>query len=138
MYPNSFNQSHETSGDDRQILGMVGNGYMEGVVILSKRALHHGFSNKTDKNNTAIHEFVHILDKQDGNIDGVPQVLMDNASTMPWVEMIRKKMEEITDKESDIRPHGATNQQEFFAMASEYFFERPALLRSKPKTTTSP
>lgn len=131
VYPSHFNQNHETGDKDARILGMVGNGYMEGVVILSKTALRHGFSNETDKHNTAIHEFVHILDKQDGIIDGVPEILMGHAYTVPWMELMHRKMEEIIDSESDIRAYGATNRQEFFAAASEYFFERPKLLKSK-------
>jgi len=59
LYPDSFNENFETSGKDRRILGMVGTGYMNNTMILSKRALHHGFSNESDKKNTAIHEFVH-------------------------------------------------------------------------------
>lgn len=34
-------------------------------------------------------------------------------------------------KESNIRQYGATNEQEFFAVASEYFFERPKMLKAK-------
>ncbi|WP_262503029.1 zinc-dependent peptidase [Polaribacter glomeratus] len=33
-------------------------------MILSRNALHHGFSNTTDKGNTVIYEFIHLLDKQ--------------------------------------------------------------------------
>ena len=40
-------------------------------------------------------------------------------------------MEAINDNHSDIRKYGGTNQAEFFAVASEYFFERPDLLKSK-------
>ena len=40
-------------------------------------------------------------------------------------------MEAINDNHSDIRKYGGTNQAEFFAVASEYFFERPELLEKK-------
>ncbi len=42
---------------------------MEGRMILSRDALYHGYSNNTDRKNVGIHEFAHIIDKQDGKID---------------------------------------------------------------------
>ncbi len=131
LYPAMFNEHFETEGDNRSILGMVGNGYLEGKMILSKPALHLGFTNESDKKNTAIHEFVHLIDKLDGNIDGVPQVLLDKQYTIPWIDLINKKIEEIYSENSDINPYGGTNKAEFFSVASEYFFERPKLLAKK-------
>ncbi|MGK0390534.1 MAG: Mlc titration factor MtfA (ptsG expression regulator), partial [Maribacter sp.] len=58
-------------------------GYMEGKMILSKPALHHGFDNGTDKRNTAIHEFIHLIDKMDGNIDGIPTLLIERPYMLP-------------------------------------------------------
>ena len=131
LYPDKFNERYEFTGEGRSILGMVGTGPMEGKMILSKPALHHGFSNATDKKNTAIHEFIHLIDKQDGNIDGIPELLMQNQAAIPWMDLMNKKMDEIYEEESDINPYGGTNKVEFFAVAGEYFFERPKLLQQK-------
>jgi len=128
IYPSSFNETFDTEGSDRNILGMVGNGYMEGKMILSQQALRHGFRNETDKTNTAIHEFVHLIDKTDGAVDGVPTLLLERQYSIPWIDLIKKKIEEIYEGDSDINPYGATNKAEFFSVASEYFFERPKLL----------
>ena len=131
LYPDMFNEKFETSGPDRNILGIVGTGYMEGVMILSKPALHQGFANESDKKNTAIHEFVHLIDKSDGSIDGIPALLLEKQYTIPWLELINAKIEAIYAKRSDINPYGGTNRVEFFAVASEYFFEKPKLLAQK-------
>ncbi len=131
LYPKSFNKKFETSGDGGNILGMVGEGYMNGKMILSKRSLHKGFMNETDKKNTAIHEFVHLIDKADGSVDGIPELLLEKQYTIPWFDLIYKKIDEINKNKSDINPYGATNEAEFFAVISEYFFERPALLKTK-------
>jgi len=88
LYPGRFNEKYETSGPGRNILGMVGSGYMEGKMILSKPALHHGFANSSDKKNTAIHEFVHLIDKLDGSIDGIPELLLEKQYAIPWLELI--------------------------------------------------
>lgn len=131
LYPTMFNEKFETTGPDRQILGMVGNGYMEGKMIISKEALHHGFSNESDKKNTAIHEFVHLIDKTDGTIDGIPALLLEKQYTIPWLDLINKKINEIYENNSDINPYGGTNRGEFFSVVSEYFFEQPQLLEKK-------
>ena len=131
LYPEMFNEKFETKGEGRRIMGMVGSGYMEGKMILSKKALHHGFNNESDKKNTAIHEFIHLIDKTDGVIDGVPEVLMDKQYAIPWIDLINKKIDDIYANKSDINPYGATNRSEFFSVISEYFFERPQLLKRK-------
>lgn len=131
LYPSLFNEKFETDGADRSIAGMVGNGYMEGKMILSRPALRHGFRNESDKKNTAIHEFVHLIDKSDGSIDGIPSLLLEKQYSIPWIDLINKKIEEIYEGRSDINPYGGTNRVEFFSVASEYFFERPKLLERK-------
>jgi len=128
LYPSMFNEKFETKGSDRGILGMVGSGYMEGKMILSQPALKHGFKNESDKKNTAIHEFVHLIDKTDGSIDGIPSLLLEKQYAIPWIDLINRKIDEIYDGESDINPYGGTNRAEFFSVVSEYFFERPKLL----------
>jgi len=131
IYPTAFNENFETEGTDRKILGMVGNGYMENKMILSQEALKHGFKNESDKKNTAIHEFVHLIDKTGGTIDGIPSILMEKQYAIPWIDLINQKLNEIYQNKSDINPYAGTNNAEFFSVASEYFFERPKLLKKK-------
>lgn len=129
LYPGSFDRNFKLNERDEVITGMVGNGSMEGKMILSKPSLHRGFSNETDKQNVGVHEFIHLLDKEDGHVDGVPATLASKHLSMPWLELIREKTEEIRKGEKDINPYGATHEREFFAVAGEYFFERPHLLQ---------
>ncbi len=65
LYPDSFNEKFNQEGDDRTTLGIVGEGAYQNLMILSKQALREDFLNKTGKSNTAIHEFVHLIDKTD-------------------------------------------------------------------------
>ena len=133
LYPDNFNEDMQFGSKDnsRNIGGIVGNGRFEKQMILSKKALYHGFNNTTDKSNTGIHEFVHLIDKMDDRVDGVSERLLEYQYTIPWLSLIHKEMEAINDNQSDIRKYGGTNQAEFFAVASEYFFERPDLLKRK-------
>ncbi|HSK12331.1 MAG TPA: M90 family metallopeptidase [Phnomibacter sp.] len=123
--------SLDEANTDRNIQGMVGTGAMHRMMIISRSSLRNGFANKTDKENTAIHEFVHLIDKTDGAIDGVPELLLDKQIVHPWLKLMLEEIQAIKENESDINPYGATNEAEFFAVASEYFFERPELFKEK-------
>lgn len=131
LYPDSFNHQFEQQGSDRPVLGMVGDGALNGVMVLSKHELRQAFQNKTGKTNTAIHEFVHLVDKSDGSVDGIPEILMQRQYVLPWMKAMQKEIKKIMAEKSDINPYGATNEAEFLAVVAEYFFERPDLLERK-------
>ncbi len=129
LYPTTFNRQFQLDDPDELITGMVGAGVMEGKMILSKPALHAGFDINTDRENTAIHEFVHLFDKENGFIDGVPPGLEKKTYALPWLQLVHHKIADIVADRSDIRDYATTNPMEFFAVAGEYFFERPDLLK---------
>jgi Mlc titration factor MtfA (ptsG expression regulator) len=131
LYPDSFNHEFEQQGNGRDVLGMVGSGALNHVMILSQHQLRQAFINKTGKDNTAIHEFVHLVDKTDGDIDGIPAFILEKKYIQPWLQLMQHEIKLINEDKSDINPYGATNEAEFFAVVSEYFFERPKLLKEK-------
>jgi Mlc titration factor MtfA (ptsG expression regulator) len=127
LYPGNFNYDFEQHGSDRSVLGMVGTGAMDNVMILSKWELRQGFINSSNNRNTAIHEFVHLVDKMDGTLDGIPEILLERKYVSKWQQLINSTIEEIRTGTSDIDPYGGTNAVECFAVISEYFFEQPEL-----------
>jgi MtfA peptidase len=132
LYEDAFTADQfSTTDKDRNTLGMVGTGAMQQMMILSKPALRLGFQNETDKNNTGIHEFVHLLDKADGETDGIPEQLLQKQYAIPWLNLMNDSIAEIRKGKSDINIYGATSKTEFFAVAAEYFFQRPDLLQQK-------
>jgi len=131
LYPNSFSHDYKIEGGDRNILGMVGDGPMRNTMILSQQDLRNGFLNHTDKSNTAIHEFVHLVDKTDGSTDGLPEVLLQHEYAIPWLKRIHEEIGLIESGDSDIDPYAVTNEAEFLAVAAEYFFEQPQLMEKK-------
>ena len=131
LYPNSFDEEYSLESIERPIAGMVGWGVLQNQMILSKPDLRQGFLDKSGKYNTAIHEFVHLIDKTDGATDGIPENLMKQQFIIPWLDLMHRKIREIAEGRSDINPYGATNEAEFFAVAAEYFFERPDLLQER-------
>ncbi len=101
------------------------------MMVLSIHALRTGFEQQ-GRGNTAIHEFVHLIDKQDGAVDGVPEVLIPEDLMRPWMDYMHRTIEEIrSGVETDINPYGATSEAEFLAVVSEYYFQRPAYMREK-------
>ena len=119
------------SPKEHPISGMVGSGAMNRMMILSKPDLLQGFRGHPDRHNVGIHEFAHLLDKSDGAVDGVPEVVLPGRAIRPWLNLVQAEMDKIRHGHSDINPYGLTNEAEFFAVASEYFFENPVRMKQK-------
>ncbi|MCG8314537.1 MAG: zinc-dependent peptidase [Pseudomonadales bacterium] len=131
LLPGAFNPEFRIGEADSSMLGMVGTGPMQNKMVLSKTALHAGFANDRDKRNVGIHEFAHLIDMADGDTDGFPERLKEYAFSIPWFELAHSKIKAINNRKSNIDPYGATDKLEFFAVATEYFFERPKMLHRK-------
>ncbi len=78
--------------------------------------------------NVVIHEFAHKLDMLDGLIDGTPPI--DAAAMKPWVAICTEIFDDLRAgrPRPPLRPYGATNPGEFFAVATEAFFDLAAEL----------
>lgn len=104
------------------------------MVVLSKQALVQGFANPKDSRNVGLHEFAHLLDEQDGSTDGLPAHYLTGNLAEAWQEVIQEKTKLIKNGKAGINSYGATNPAEFFAVMTEYFFERPRkLLQQHPQ-----
>ncbi|MCB0689946.1 MAG: zinc-dependent peptidase, partial [Saprospiraceae bacterium] len=126
LYSGNFNPEFERSHAlKNNTLGMVGSGSMNRMMILSKPALHRGFEDAHSKENVGIHEFVHLLDKADGEIDGIPEIFVKEPYIIPWIKLVHQEIEKIKSSATDINPYGATNESEFLSVVSEYFFNQP-------------
>ncbi len=133
IYPDRFGEDFSTEGDlnvQRHTLGMVGVGHLSGVMILSKPDLLAGFTNPDDKRNVGIHEFAHLVDKADGSIDGLPAGI-DVDTARPWIEWIGREIRNRPESRHHIDDYAYTNEAEYFAVLSEYFFESPETLQRK-------
>ena len=134
IYPNSFDSTFQTQrfdGHRENIAGMVGDRFMNGTVVLSKSDLVRDFDGATHRTNVGVHEFVHLLDKEDGAVDGIPEMLMAHAYVGPWLHEIKQEAERIEKGRSDINPYALKSNAEFLAVVSEYFFEDPEKMQKK-------
>jgi Mlc titration factor MtfA (ptsG expression regulator) len=137
VYPGNFNTEFEQEGYERMISGMVGTGHLQNVMILSKWELRQGFINSQSNRNTALHEFIHLVDKMDGTLDGVPELLLERKYLAQWKQLIEQTMMDVRNGVSDIDAYAATSPVECFAVISEYFFEQPeAFQANHPELNT--
>jgi Mlc titration factor MtfA (ptsG expression regulator) len=116
---------------DVLVSGQVSSDGRKCIVTLSRQALYTGFENIHDKKNVGIHEFTHVLDQLDGNIDGVPSLCMPPKISKTWLELVRHEIKRIRKHHSSIDTYAGTNEVEFFAVVSEYFFEKPDRLKKE-------
>src|SRR6266853_1370412 len=112
----------------------AGQAWLDGVVVLGWEGVEHGAIVSNDGHNVVFHEFAHMLDAEDGSLDGVP-ILDSRASYHAWItEWSAQFAEHVRRVEANeptvLDPYGATNRAEFLAVATEAFFEMPAELRN--------
>ena len=110
---------------------LAGESWLRGPVILSwDETAQAGL---IDGSNLVIHEFAHKLDMQNGAANGYPPLHADMQHTA-WVKAFSAGFEDFQHrcdrgKHMGIDCYGASSPAEFFAVLSEVFFERPALVR---------
>jgi len=124
-------------GRDRQDAGpqFLGHTSLHGAVVLAWDAVRHGGREPRDGRNLVFHEFAHKLDLTDGVADGTP-VLQGQPQMKRWVDVMSAAYEQLCDRAERGRAtlldeYGATNPAEFFAVASECFFEKPGRLKRR-------
>ncbi len=113
----------------------LGESWNHGAVVLAWDSVKKGAVNFRDGHNVAMHEFAHQLDQENGRADGAPILAMRSAYSA-WSQVFSKEYEllqhkTIQGKKSVMDMYGATDPAEFFAVATETFFEKPAQLKKK-------
>lgn len=113
----------------------LGEAWTSGVVVLSWNSSLVGSLNPAEGQNVVLHEFAHVLDGENGAMDGLP--LLDHPTAYrTWGYVFRTLYERqvaaaLEGAETPLHPYGATNPAEFFAVATEAFFTRPDELRER-------
>ncbi len=111
---------------------IIGQAFQQGPVIIIWDAALHGGRHPELGHNVVYHEFAHKLDMLDGAADGTPP-LRDRAEYRDWVqtcsrEYLRLKHDAERGKKSFLNAYGAASEAEFFAVATEQFFDQPHLM----------
>ncbi len=132
VYPTAYfvgDKQHE----NREV--RLGESWIHGTVVLSWCDVTNTAKDLKDGRNLVLHEFAHQLDQEDGKGDGVPTLELD-SQYITWAQVLSKEYETLVERtqrgrKTLLRAYGATNAAEFFAVATEVFFERPKEMNEK-------
>jgi Mlc titration factor MtfA (ptsG expression regulator) len=126
IYPSTFR-----IGDERDQLD--GQSHHRGPVILSWDRVYEDGTDLSSPDNLVIHEFAHQLDEMDGFINGTPylpnQQLADRWHAAMNLEFNRLVDNLNANRESFLGDYAATDDAEFFSVASERIFMQPNKLQ---------
>lgn len=142
LYPSTFS-SVQRQVDEMGVVSegeihRLGESWGTGTVVLAWDSVAHGARNIFDAENVTLHEFAHQLDHEDGPTDGAPG-LESNAAYRSWARVFQENYDDFLHqteegKETVLDSYGATNPAEFFAVATETFFEKPRqLFKNRPE-----
>ena len=125
-----FTENFSIVPDNQAILGQA---WMNGPVILVWDAVVRDARHPERGHNVVYHEFAHILDMRDGTADGTPE-LHTTKLFKAWVEVCSKEYFRLQKrvkggKKTMLDSYGAVHEAEFFAVATELFFDRPRQMR---------
>jgi MtfA peptidase len=136
MYPDAYiaNERVAMAGgvvEERQV-ARLGESWTTDQVVLSWQQIQYDLTHWQDGQNVILHEFAHQLDQEDGKAEGVP-ILQRDADYKTWAEIMTVEYQQLCDRTAKgqktvLNPYGATNPAEFFAVATETFFEKPQQL----------
>ncbi len=113
----------------------LGESWKRGALILSWDHVLANAEDVHDGHNVVLHEFAHQLDIEDGYANGAPP-LTHRARHVAWARILGKDYSELRKDAEEGRStvldiYGATDPAEFFAVATECFFEKPVQLKWK-------
>lgn len=139
IYPNAY-IVNETVMSDRYVVeerrvARLGESWTQDQLILSWDQVRQYLLNWQDGHNVVLHEFAHQLDQEDGIAEGLP-ILPRALDYAVWAKIMTAEYLQLCDrvensKKTVIDSYGATNPAEFFAVATEAFFEKPIQLNQK-------
>ncbi len=116
---------------------ILGQAFMRGPVILVWDAVKRQARHPESGHNVVYHEFAHFLDMLDGVADGTPG-LHSREQYKIWAKVFSEEFFKLRDKSKKgektfLDPYGATNEAEFFAVATEFFFDKPVKMQKSHK-----
>lgn len=112
-----------------------GEAWKYGTVVLSWDGVLHSAADFSDGHNLVFHEFAHLLDQEDGDAGGVPD-LRERRRYVSWARILGREYEALLEDIRERQPtiidqYGAKGPAEFFAVVTECFFEKPVQLREQ-------
>lgn len=136
IYPTAYRDSGQrTFSSDEDPAHRLGESWNSGSIILAWDTVQRDAEQQHDGHNLVLHEFAHQLDQADGRADGAP-ILKSPEQYGDWAAVFQHRYQELVDDTEEGRKtlldsYGATNPAEFFAVATETFFEQPRRMQAE-------
>jgi len=113
---------------------LLGESWHRGPVVLSWDDVKHDTADINDGHNVVFHEFAHQIESTGGERDGTA-ILKSKSRYIAWARVLQKDYEElrratVQNRATFLNKYGATNPEEFFAVVTEFFFEKPRELKA--------
>lgn len=100
-----------------------------GIIVLSWKNFVDGYIDDEDGRNLGLHEMAHAL-RLENAIRNDQYGFLDQKLLNVWTDLCYREIEKMNDGESlFFRNYASIDSQEFFAVAVEYFFEKPKEFR---------
>ena len=123
FYPERFDDDYY-GGAYASYDGMA---HEQGPTILTASSVAHSWRHAEDGDNVVLHELAHHFDFDNVTADGVPSLIAPESAAA-WQALVRQEIERVEQGRSILRPYAAEAPSEFFAVATEVFFEQPDLM----------
>jgi MtfA peptidase len=137
VYPHAYVSRLPRRGPDGTVSegpqARLGESWKQGALIVSWDDVVRGAADIHDGHNVVFHEFAHQLDSEYGPATGAP-LLEKRSMYVAWARVLGEEYSELVERLKRHAPtfltaYAATNPAEFFAVATEFFFEKSVAMR---------
>jgi len=126
FYPDRFDDDYY-GGTFADYDGMA---HEQGPTIFTAESVHASWADPADGDNVVLHELAHHFDFDNVTADGVPSLIAPESADI-WQDLVQREMQRIRLGRSILRPYAAEAPSEFFAVATEVFFECPEPMKRR-------
>lgn len=138
VYPGSYKATQVSYDGNLEVQHeshRAGEAWHRGPVVLSWQDTLSGAANIGDGYNVVLHEFAHKLDEENAGTNGSP-ILEGRDQYADWAAVLGNEYEALAKRASRgknkvLDDYGLTSPAEFFAVATESFFEKPAAMQKR-------
>ncbi|CAN1212647.1 Zinc-dependent peptidase [Tumidithrix helvetica PCC 7403] len=133
VYPSAYQVNETVMNEsyvvEERLTTRLGESWTRDQLILAWDQVERDTQNWQDGHNVVLHEFSHQLDQENGRAEGVP-ILPRELDYAIWAKVMTEEYLALCKsvergEKTVIDSYGSTNPAEFFAVATETFFEKP-------------
>jgi Mlc titration factor MtfA (ptsG expression regulator) len=138
LYPKAYVSTdvrYDGEVEVRREMTRAGESWHRGPVVLSWDDVMQGAANVGDGYNVVLHEFAHKLDEENDGTNGLP-ILTEQSHYDEWAAVLGREYKSLETRVSRgknrvLDEYALTSPPEFFAVATESFFEKSRAMQER-------